>query len=333
MQSLLCALTYLCLQSSQVDTSLLCWHIHNPLPFVYQVPSQPPEDNPRAAAMRDMQRQRLKDQEALEASKKTKLREDAAAYLASFYERRQAKKDARLKENRDKMTPAADTPQGDTQWERVISMIDFQFNKYVVDVWGVTCCSRCGAHRTCLTHSTITGLMQTCRGSRAPSTWPRAKTWRQRSEIKLMHQKPYFSSILLQPASLDTQVCNSCTQPHPRSSQTKTDNSVCVIACLRSCLRSRYLSNLLISCCLDLRYDLTNYSKLQHSEHALSTAQQHVMSSSSTPPYLATGVWLPSCAPVTLADFNNETALAFNPASWDFYSSNKSWCVSMQHCT
>lgn len=139
--------------------------------FFLQVPSQPPEDNPRAAAVRDMQRQRLKDQEALEATKKTKLRDDAADYLSKFYERRQASKDARRKENRDKLAPAADTPQGDTPWERVISMIDFQFSKYVWDECMV------GTPRWYTSSCNTTGPMQTCHGSRAHCTLPRAKTW------------------------------------------------------------------------------------------------------------------------------------------------------------
>lgn len=94
-----------------------------------QVPAPPPDDNPRAAAMRDMQRQRLKEQEQLEATRKAKLRDEAAEYLASFYARRQEKKDSRRKENRDNLTPAGDVPEGNTPWERVISMIDFQFVK------------------------------------------------------------------------------------------------------------------------------------------------------------------------------------------------------------
>lgn len=79
--------------------------------------------------MRDMQRQRLKEQEQLEATRKAKLRDEAAEYLASFYARRQEKKDSRRKENRDNLTPAGDVPEGNTPWERVISMIDFQFVK------------------------------------------------------------------------------------------------------------------------------------------------------------------------------------------------------------
>lgn len=98
---------------------------------LFQVPAPPPDDNPRAAAMRDMQRQRLKDQEQLEVTRKAKLRDEASEYLASFYARRQEKKDSRRKENRDKLTPAGDVPEGNTPWERVISMIDFQFAKCV----------------------------------------------------------------------------------------------------------------------------------------------------------------------------------------------------------
>lgn len=56
--------------------------------------------------------------------------------------------------------------------------------------------------------------------------------------------------------------------------------------------------------------------------HQLSRYAQSLLMSTAN---VVTGVWVPECAPVSLADFNNETAANFNPASWDFYQSNNSW--------
>lgn len=89
------------------------------------------EDSPGLLAMREKQRQRLKEQEELEATRKQQLKTSAQEFLNKFYERRNEAKEARLRENREKDGPdaAQAAVAGDTPWDKVLGLIDFQFTR------------------------------------------------------------------------------------------------------------------------------------------------------------------------------------------------------------
>lgn len=97
----------------------------------YTAPQVYEEDNPRVIAMREAQRERLKEQEVLEQEKKAAAKEKASDFLAKFYESRNSRKEAQRKDNRenDVGTPTKHSVEGDTAWEKVINLIDFQFNR------------------------------------------------------------------------------------------------------------------------------------------------------------------------------------------------------------
>jgi len=85
-------------------------------------------DPPVTADARDRLRQRLAAQAHEESEKKTALQASASQYLADFYDARNKAKEDRIKAGRDELARRGSSevgPEGNTQWERAISMIDF----------------------------------------------------------------------------------------------------------------------------------------------------------------------------------------------------------------
>lgn len=80
------------------------------------------------AGVRDALQQRLAAQANEEAEKKAATQAAAEAFLQQFYERRNAARDSRIAQGRDELArrgSAEAGPEGSSQWERAISMIDF----------------------------------------------------------------------------------------------------------------------------------------------------------------------------------------------------------------
>lgn len=80
------------------------------------------------ADARDALQQRLAAQAREEAEKKKAAQQAASAYLQKFYDERNAARDSRIAAGRDELARRGSSeigPEGITQWERTISMIDF----------------------------------------------------------------------------------------------------------------------------------------------------------------------------------------------------------------
>jgi hypothetical protein len=80
------------------------------------------------AGVRDALQQRLAAQANEEAEKKAATQAAAEAFLQQFYERRNAARDSRIAQGRDELARRGSSeagPEGSSQWERAISMIDF----------------------------------------------------------------------------------------------------------------------------------------------------------------------------------------------------------------
>lgn len=91
----------------------------------------PPSEEPEAVTrMKEHLRQRMKDQEQHEVDSKKKGEEDARAFLDEFYQKRTATKNASIKEHREAHKLLGDQkPEGKNEWERAISLIDFNFSR------------------------------------------------------------------------------------------------------------------------------------------------------------------------------------------------------------
>ncbi|KAK9840651.1 hypothetical protein WJX81_007029 [Elliptochloris bilobata] len=87
-------------------------------------------EHPKVAAVRAAVRERLAKQEADEASSKDALVQKAASYLETFYQKRNTAKSQRAKENRGaEMAAAVAGPEGDGEWEKALSLINFSFGR------------------------------------------------------------------------------------------------------------------------------------------------------------------------------------------------------------
>mmetsp|Transcript_18766 Transcript_18766/g.56761 ORF Transcript_18766/g.56761 Transcript_18766/m.56761 type:complete len:151 (+) Transcript_18766:725-1177(+) len=91
----------------------------------------PPSEEPEAVTqMKEHLRTRMKDAEEAEVAGKAKADEDAAAFLKEFYEKRKATKAARIEEHREAhKLLGSQKPEGSNEWERAISLIDFNFTR------------------------------------------------------------------------------------------------------------------------------------------------------------------------------------------------------------
>jgi hypothetical protein len=91
----------------------------------------PPEEEPEAvAAMKEHLRTRMKDQEEHEVSAKKQGEEDARKFLDEFYEKRTSTKNASIKEHREAhKLLGVQKAEGNNEWERAISLIDFNFSR------------------------------------------------------------------------------------------------------------------------------------------------------------------------------------------------------------
>ena len=79
-----------------------------------------------------LQQQRIQRQAQEEAEKKLALQEEAATYLKEFYKQRNATRDERIKLGREESLKRGSEetgPEGNSQWDRVISMIDFNISR------------------------------------------------------------------------------------------------------------------------------------------------------------------------------------------------------------
>ncbi|BDA47074.1 probable protein XRP2 at N-terminal half [Coccomyxa sp. Obi] len=85
-------------------------------------------EHPKVAAVRAAAQERLRKQESEEAKAKDSLVKNAAGYLENFYQKRNSVKGKRVQENRsaEKQVTVAG-PEGDTTWEKTISLINFGF--------------------------------------------------------------------------------------------------------------------------------------------------------------------------------------------------------------
>ena len=83
---------------------------------------------PATAQARDKLKERLADQSCEETEKRAEAKAAAARYLEEFYERRTAQRDARIAAGRDELAKRGSQevgPQGESLWEKAISMVDF----------------------------------------------------------------------------------------------------------------------------------------------------------------------------------------------------------------
>lgn len=91
----------------------------------------PPSEEPEAVtAMKEHLKTRMKDGEEAEQAGKAKADEEAAEFLKEFYEKRKATKAARIEEHREAhKLLGSQKPEGASEWERAISLIDFNFTR------------------------------------------------------------------------------------------------------------------------------------------------------------------------------------------------------------
>jgi hypothetical protein len=91
----------------------------------------PPEEEPEAvAAMKEHLRTRMREQEEHEVTSKKQGEDDARKFLDEFYEKRTSTKNASIKEHREAHKLLGDQkPEGKNEWERAISLIDFNFSR------------------------------------------------------------------------------------------------------------------------------------------------------------------------------------------------------------
>ena len=83
---------------------------------------------PTTEVARDKLHQRLVAQAKEEADKRTAAQAAAARYLEEFYEKRNSSRDKRIAAGRDQLAKRGSSeigPEGDSLWEKAISMIDF----------------------------------------------------------------------------------------------------------------------------------------------------------------------------------------------------------------
>ncbi|KAK9807838.1 hypothetical protein WJX72_010736 [[Myrmecia] bisecta] len=110
---------------------------HAPMPPAVPAPTQalgplmPDEDHLATVVdMKEKMRQRLAAQEEKEAAAKVELIQKAATFLESFYQRRGVQKEQRTKDNRSaEKVMAVKGPEGDSEWERTINLINFGFSR------------------------------------------------------------------------------------------------------------------------------------------------------------------------------------------------------------
>ena len=87
---------------------------------------------PSTADARDALQTRLEAQARKEFEQKAALQSAASRYLQEFYESRNAGRDARIRAGRDELARRGSGeagPEGSSQWERAISMIDFNMSR------------------------------------------------------------------------------------------------------------------------------------------------------------------------------------------------------------
>jgi protein XRP2 len=89
-------------------------------------------EHPRVTAAKQRLQQRLKDQAQQEAESKSGIKAAAGQYLESFYERRNKSKEERIQAQREALEGKGNGehgPEGSNEWERIISMIDFNLTR------------------------------------------------------------------------------------------------------------------------------------------------------------------------------------------------------------
>ncbi|KAL4424674.1 hypothetical protein ABPG77_004481 [Micractinium sp. CCAP 211/92] len=89
-------------------------------------------DHPRVADAKQRLQQRLKDQAQEEAEQKAAIQATAAQYLEQFYERRNKSKEERIRQGREALEGKGNGelgPNGNSEPERIISMIDFNLQR------------------------------------------------------------------------------------------------------------------------------------------------------------------------------------------------------------
>eukprot|EP00884_Botryococcus_braunii_P012703 jgi/Botrbrau1/21433/Bobra.0216s0046.3 len=92
--------------------------------------SQPPplDELPTVIAAKEKLKERLAKQETAETKAREELLRNATAFIEDFYKKRTALKTQKAKENRvGGKNAAAKGPEGKTEWERAVNLIDFQF--------------------------------------------------------------------------------------------------------------------------------------------------------------------------------------------------------------
>jgi protein XRP2 len=91
----------------------------------------PPAEEPEAVtAMKEHLRTRMREQEEAEVAAKKKGEEESRAFLEEFYQKRTATKNASIEEHREAhKLLGSQKPEGNNEWERAISLIDFNFSR------------------------------------------------------------------------------------------------------------------------------------------------------------------------------------------------------------